>query len=72
MKTIFLNSFIIIFIISFITFFGVIDHQRRIKDAVEYINTHSDSTDESLNKAIEQASIIYQVDKDTLLYSFYL
>jgi len=72
MKKIFLKSFILIFMLACLTFYGVVDHQQRIKEAIEYINTHSDSTDVSIENAINEASNIYQVDKDTLLYSFYL
>jgi len=52
-----------------------IDMKEREKQAVEYINIHSNGSDTSINNAINEARVIYRLPyfivKD-LEYSFYL
>lgn len=72
-STIKLSLFIAIALIF--TAYTHIEMKKRENRAIEYINTHSDGTDASIQNAIDQAKDIYNLPPylvEDLKYSYYL
>lgn len=75
MKHSFLKLALFIALALIFTIYAHYDMKERKKQAVNYINTHSNGSDTSISNAINEARVIYKLPyfivKD-LEYSFYL